>query len=269
MQRVADVAPGVIHAVVDMADEMDEEEEMVGVGAVGGMLVDWTDARKLVVLDEGRVGWDEAGQGEERKVVNGEIHLGLAEKLLERILGHGCSSEYSPSSSSRFPNLLTSITEEEKKALMSMLGKLYITSNSPSEKLHTVAELITEAIDNKIASDAPSRTALNKLQTAVKKALGETILPATRPKVQQHQEQLSPGDDDECQTVLAPENAESVLEGEEEQDTAVMEKAGPGEKEERTEIVTMMMDGGEGTTVGQDSLLEELLDDDGDVDMTL
>ena len=96
MQRVADVAPGVIHAVVDMADEMDEEDEMVGVGVVGGMLVDWTDARKLVVLDEGRVGWDEAGQGEERKVVNGEIHLGLAEKLLERVLGHGCSSAYSP-----------------------------------------------------------------------------------------------------------------------------------------------------------------------------
>ena len=154
--------------------------------------------------------------------------------------------------------------EEEKKALMSMLGKLYITSNSSSEKLHTVTELVTEAIDNKIASDAPSRTALNKLQTAVKKALGETtIAPTKRPKAQQ--QQLSTGEEDEGQTVLAPGIAESVLE-EEELDVAITDESRPGESEEKTEMT--MNNGEEGTTVGQDSLLEELLDDDGDVDMT-
>ena len=94
MQRVANVAPAVMHAVVDLADEMDEEEEMVGVSVVGGMLVDWTDARKLVVLDDARAGWDEAGGGAETKMVDTGIHLGLAEGLLEKILGHGCSSKF-------------------------------------------------------------------------------------------------------------------------------------------------------------------------------
>lgn len=94
MQRMANVVSAVMHAVLDMADELEEEEEMVGLSVVGGMLVDWTDARKLVVLDDTRVRYDEAG-GTEAKVVNTEIHLGLAENLLEKVLGHGCSSKSS------------------------------------------------------------------------------------------------------------------------------------------------------------------------------
>lgn len=63
--------------------------------------------------------------------------------------------------------------EEEKKTLVSMLGKLYITANSASERLSTVFELVVEAIDNKIASDATSRNALNKLHAVLSKAFGE------------------------------------------------------------------------------------------------
>ena len=92
MERMANVAGGVIHAIVDLAEEMDEGEEMVGVGVVGNMLVDWTDARKLVVSDEAAVSWDEAGK-QQVKAVNGDVHLILAESLLERLLGHGCSSK--------------------------------------------------------------------------------------------------------------------------------------------------------------------------------
>ena len=100
MERVARVAPAVMHWVVDKADEMVEDEEMVGTTAVARMLVDWTDARKLVVLDEARAGWDEAGNGQaEAKGVNGDIHLSLAERLLEKVLGHSCSSR-----SFHFPN---------------------------------------------------------------------------------------------------------------------------------------------------------------------
>ena len=94
MERMANIAGGVIHAVVDVAEELDEGEEMVGVGVVGNMLVDWTDARKLVVQDEAAVSWDEAGR-KEVKAVNGDIHLILAESLLERVLGGGCSSKFS------------------------------------------------------------------------------------------------------------------------------------------------------------------------------
>lgn len=92
MESMASVAPGIIRAVMSLVEELDEEEEMVGIGVVGNMLVDWTDARKLVVQDEGSVSWDEAGR-KEVKAVNGDIHLDLAEHLLERVMSHGCTSK--------------------------------------------------------------------------------------------------------------------------------------------------------------------------------
>ena len=65
-------------------------------------------------------------------------------------------------------------TEEERKVVISMLGKLYITTNSSRDKLHLVLDLVKNTIDAKIATDAPSRTALTKLQTALIKGLGNT-----------------------------------------------------------------------------------------------
>lgn len=92
MERMAAVSGGIMHAVVDLSEELEEGDEMVGVGVVGNMLVDWTDARKLVVQDEATISWHEAGK-KEIKVVNGDIHLVLAESLLEKALHHGCSSK--------------------------------------------------------------------------------------------------------------------------------------------------------------------------------
>lgn len=91
MERMANVAGGVMHTLVDLSEELDEGKEMVGISVVGNMLVDWTDARKLVIQDAASASWDEAGKKEIR-AVNGDIHLNLAESLLERALSHGCSS---------------------------------------------------------------------------------------------------------------------------------------------------------------------------------
>ena len=52
-----------------------------------------------------------------------------------------------------------------------MLGKLYITANSSAEKLRNSIELVIEAIDGNIATDAASRNALNKLHLALSKAI--------------------------------------------------------------------------------------------------
>ena len=93
MENMASVAPGVIHVVVGLVEELGEEDEMVGIGVVGNMLIDWTDARKLVIQEEGSVTWDEAGR-KEVKAVNGDIHLGLAESLLEKVMSHGCTSTF-------------------------------------------------------------------------------------------------------------------------------------------------------------------------------
>ena len=92
MEKMARVAGSVMHALVDLAEELDEGEEMVGTSLVANMLVDWTDARKLVVQDEATISWDEAGK-KEVKSVNGDIHLDLAESLLENAMNHGCSSK--------------------------------------------------------------------------------------------------------------------------------------------------------------------------------
>ena len=63
--------------------------------------------------------------------------------------------------------------EEERKALIAMLGKLYISANSKTERLQKTTQLVAEAIDGKVAHDAPSRNALRKLLSALSKALGD------------------------------------------------------------------------------------------------
>ena len=91
MERMARVAGAVIHALVDMSEELDEGEEMVGISTVGNMLVDWTDARKLVVQDQATISWDEAGK-KGVKAVDGDIHLYLLESILGQTMNRGCSS---------------------------------------------------------------------------------------------------------------------------------------------------------------------------------
>ena len=59
-----------------------------------------------------------------------------------------------------------------------MLGKLYITANSSAEKLRSTTELVIEAIDGNIATDAASRNALNKLHLALSKAIRDGGNPA-------------------------------------------------------------------------------------------
>lgn len=103
MEKMARVAAGVMHALVDMSEELEEGEDMVGLSVVGNMLVDWTDARQLVVQDEAAVSWDEAGKKEVRSV-NGDIHLDLAGSLLERAMHHGCSSKHSSRLTMSFVN---------------------------------------------------------------------------------------------------------------------------------------------------------------------
>lgn len=169
MEKMASVAPGVIHAVLSFVEELDEEEEIVGIGVVGNMLLDWTDARKLVVQDEVCIGWDEAGR-KEIKTVNGNIHLDLAEQLLEKVMSHGCTSKLL----SVFLRSSTYLCAgEEKKAIIPLVGKLYIAANSTPEKLQVIYELVTKAIDMKVANDATSRNALSKLHLVLRKVIGE------------------------------------------------------------------------------------------------
>ncbi|KAI9880867.1 MAG: hypothetical protein M1830_010462 [Pleopsidium flavum] len=220
MERMGKVGVAIVHALMGVMDELDEEEEMVGMSVVGAHVIDWTDARKLVVQDTGRLSWDEMGR-KEVKAVNADIHLDLGVDILEKILSSGCP-------------------KEEKKILISMLGKLYISPTSTADKLHTVHDLVNEAIEARIASDAPSRNALNKLHTALTKAIGSSTngVAAT----------AKSGDDgDDGMTIV--EDGLTVVEEED-------EKGDVGEKMEGVE------DAGEEAEGAKDSILEELLGDE-------
>ncbi|KAL6722132.1 chromosome condensation complex Condensin, subunit G [Lecanora helva] len=220
MERMAAIAASVMHSVVEMSEDLEEGEDMVGLNLVGTMLVDWTDARKLVVQDEAAVSWNEAGK--EDQAPNGDIHLDLAVSLLERAMNNTCSKEIG----------------EDKKAFITMLGKLCITANSSTEKLESAAVLVTEAIDDKIASEASSRNALNKLHLALNKAIGQAGKARKNHNDAVAQDDLTTMDDQEVD--------ESKL------------ASDPDVKRESTEA-----NGVEGTN---DSLLEELLSDDEDED---
>ncbi|MCJ1473556.1 hypothetical protein MMC13_002207 [Lambiella insularis] len=213
MERMGNIMPAVLHALIGLEEELDEDEEMVGITVVTNMLVEWTDARKLVVLDEAAVSWDEAGRKEIR-AVNGDIHLDVAEALLERAMAHGCP-------------------KEERKPILSMLGKLYITATSTAEKLQSVRGLAAEAIELKIAPDAASRNALTKLHGALSKAVGE----------------MAPGSPRKSAApVVKAEEVES-------EETSLPEAENAAEETKMKGVVD------EGEAV-KDSVLEELLDEE-------
>ena len=106
------------------------------------------------------------------------------------------------------------------------------------EKLQSTNELVLEAIDVKIGSDATSRAALNKLHMALIRALGEVDKTV------------------KISDVTAPPAMAEGLTSVEEQGESVL-ACGLDVKMESME--------GERVTEGQDSILEDLLDDDDDL----
>ena len=93
MERMARVAGNVIHAVVDIGQEVGDEEEVVGLSKVSNVLAEWTDARKLVIPDGSATSWSEETERGARQV-NSDPHLTLAETVLEKVLHHSCSSRF-------------------------------------------------------------------------------------------------------------------------------------------------------------------------------
>lgn len=115
-----------------------------------------------------------------------------------------------------------------------MVGKVYITSNSSAEKVQASLDLVAEAIYGKIATDTASKNALNKLHLALTKVLGEGH--TVRPSIEEDQ----PAD---------PTLADNETKAEEESD--------------RSET-KMAVDEDQAVTGAEDTVLEELLDDEDD-----
>lgn len=123
------------------------------------------------------------------------------------------------------------VVEEERKALMPNLGKLYISPSSTHKRLEGVRDLAAEAIDSKVAGDAPSRTALNKLYISLNKALGQVEKP---------------------KTTAAEDTEVSMADVEGETSPAVTNEAEQGSARDETAVPE------------QDSMMEELLSDHDD-----
>ena len=91
MQRMGKIALNIVHWCLGMKEEMDidnEEDaggEMVGVNVVTAHLVDWTDCRKLVLSQN--------SFGAEADEPDSDVHLTLAEEVLEKVLGV-CSRKF-------------------------------------------------------------------------------------------------------------------------------------------------------------------------------
>ncbi|RMY91661.1 hypothetical protein D0862_09678 [Hortaea werneckii] len=131
--------------------DIDPEGGMVKLSVVGTMLLDWTDPRKIV-------GFAEA-VGTSHAVVQGagETHYILAESILDRLV-------------------TSQVGKEERKVLFSMLGKLHLPEGGcEGDRLGTVLELVTEASETGVATDATSRNTLAKLKTALLRQMHDVM----------------------------------------------------------------------------------------------
>ncbi|KAG5935009.1 hypothetical protein E4U53_000546 [Claviceps sorghi] len=122
-------------------DDVDFEEDMISMSAIGACLVDWTDPRKCytpgVTLDA------------EKKNVNGDVHLQLGQDIIEKIRGN--------------------ISKEEKKLLAGLLGKLHVSSSSSEAKLRDLYAAVSDAVQDGLVNDAASRNSLYKIHVSLGK----------------------------------------------------------------------------------------------------
>ncbi|UPX19829.1 chromosome condensation complex Condensin, subunit G [Ascochyta rabiei] len=158
-QLMASIAVPIVSKLLVIRDEIEEEEdaEMVGWPVITAHLADWTDGRKVVGQTE--LGLD----GKMSSKAESELpHVALAIDILERALTSTCS-------------------KDERKPLLSLLTKLYISPSAPKrteesnddELLETLQALVSEAVEDKIGTDATQRNALVKLETTLAKRIGE------------------------------------------------------------------------------------------------
>ena len=148
--------------------------------------------------------------------------------------------------------MLTTVTEDERKPLLTLLAKVYISPTSstnpqPSnqEPLQALHGLVTEALETKLAPDATSRNVLSKLEITLTKRLGEV-------------EVVIQTVEDETVIGKGEEEAEETMFGEAQAEGTVMPLGGSDEDEELSTVMEKTELGGEDSVV--DKLLESELD---------
>lgn len=236
------VALDALHALYNVRegledDDADVDDEMVSLSTIGACLVDWTDPRKCYSPDVG-------ADAEKKTNVNGDVHLEFARNVLER-LDSNCS-------------------KDEKKVVAALLGKLYISPASTEEKLRELYAEVSDAVETNLISDTTGRNALYKIHVSLGKIvnnLDQAKESGRRRSTASRSVSLAPepvGAEDRTTGGQEPrikeedeeeEDNESRLEADDSNDTV----------KPKSEDATEAGDG--------DSLVSELLDDDGDTIM--
>ncbi|KAI0880836.1 condensin subunit Cnd3, partial [Annulohypoxylon maeteangense] len=149
-ELMGSVALDALHALYNVRegiddDDMDVGDEMASLNTIGACLVDWTDPRKCytpgIPMDA------------DKKNVNGDVHLDLARDILEK--------------------LNSNFSKEEKKVIAPLLGKLHVSSASSEDKIRSLYEDISAAVEENILSDATSRNALYKIHVSLGKIVNQ------------------------------------------------------------------------------------------------
>jgi condensin complex subunit 3 len=138
--------------------------------------------------------------------------------------------------------MLTTVTEDERKPLLTLLAKVYISPTSstnpqPSnqEPLQALHALVAEALETKLAPDATSRNKrLGDVEVVIQTVEDETV--------------IGKGEEEAEETMLGEAQAEGT----------VMPSGGSEEDEELSTVVEKTELGGEDSVV--DKLLESELD---------
>lgn len=282
------VALETLHALYNVReglddDDADVDDEMVSLATIGACLVDWTDPRKCYSPD--------AGLEAEKKVVNGDVHLEFARNILER-LDSNCSSTSFPPPLCVLFNILnkpfTLSTEDEKKTVAALLGKLYISPSSTEEKIRELYAEVSDAVETNLISDTTGRNALYKIHVSLGKIVNTLDQAqeagARRRSTLSRSVSLGP---DEHHHVGAGQGGGGVAnrgataepqikEEEEEEEEADMtvrgagagEQDGDGDGNSSAEEGTVIQNTTAAAGDDGDSLVSELLDDDGDTIMS-
>jgi len=150
-----------------VAEDLEDEDDMISPTQIALQLIDWTDPRRLVDLSRNTLDLEHL-EDNDSSLRNRNIHIDLATSIMTQ-MKKGSSMSPSPD---LFRAELIGCIEEERKVLCSMLGKLYITAEADADKLKELYEMIVDAVGGKLVTDALSKTALNKLEQSLSKIVG-------------------------------------------------------------------------------------------------
>lgn len=159
---------------------------------------------------------------------------------------------------------IIAITEDEKKVVAALLGKLYISPASTEEKLRELYAEVSDAVETNLISDTTGRNALYKIHVSLGKivnSLDQQKEAGFRRSTASRSVSLAPEPAAEDRTMVGQEP--QIKEEEEEDNESRLEADDSNDTvKPKSEDVTEAGDG------DGDSLVSELLDDDGDTIMS-